>query len=77
MVLDCFLVEEGRQHGGFARSRNTVKALLVLRQMPVPDNGSLEGLTDFQGGKDNPPVTFEASGKSPAPCVPIFLGSLC
>lgn len=57
-----------------------VKALLVLRQVPVLDDGSLEGLTDFQGdtlAEDNPPVTFEASGKSPALCVLIFLGSLC
>lgn len=64
VVLDCFLVEEGRQRGGFASSRNMVKALLVLRQVPVLDDGFLEGLTDFQGGtlaKDNPPVTFEAS----------------
>ncbi|XP_045866642.1 tapasin-related protein isoform X2 [Meles meles] len=64
VVLDCFLVEEGRQLGGFASSRNMVKALLVLRQVPVLDDGSLEGLTDFQGGtlaEDNPPVTFEAS----------------
>ncbi|XP_030888854.1 tapasin-related protein isoform X3 [Leptonychotes weddellii] len=64
VVLNCFLVEEGRQHGGFASSRNTVKALLVLRQVPMLDDGSLEGFTDFQGGtlaKDNPPVTFEAS----------------
>uniref|UniRef100_A0A8C7C5J5 Tapasin-related protein n=2 Tax=Neovison vison TaxID=452646 RepID=A0A8C7C5J5_NEOVI len=41
-----------------------VKALLVLRQVPVLDDGSLEGLTDFQGdtlAEDNPPVTFEAS----------------
>ncbi|XP_027977035.1 tapasin-related protein isoform X2 [Eumetopias jubatus] len=64
VVLNCFLVEEGRQHGGFASSRNTVKALLVLRQVPVLDDSSLEGFTNFQGGtlaKDNPPVTFEAS----------------
>ena len=80
VVLDCFLVEEGRQRGGLASSRDMVKALLVLRQVPVLDDGSLEGFTDFQGGtlaKDNPPVTFEASGKSPPPYVPIFLGSLC
>ncbi|XP_044083064.1 tapasin-related protein isoform X1 [Neovison vison] len=64
VVLDCFLVEEGRHLGGFASSRNMVKALLVLRQVPVLDDGSLEGLTDFQGdtlAEDNPPVTFEAS----------------
>ncbi|KAK2499671.1 hypothetical protein MC885_021185 [Smutsia gigantea] len=41
-----------------------VKALLVLRQVPVTDDGSLEGFADFQGDthtKDNPLVTFEAS----------------
>lgn len=68
VVLDCFLVEEGRNLGGFAGSRNMVKAMLVLRQVPVLDDGSLEGFIDFQGGtlaKDNPSITFEASGKSP------------
>uniref|UniRef100_A0A8C2QS33 CD27 antigen n=1 Tax=Capra hircus TaxID=9925 RepID=A0A8C2QS33_CAPHI len=64
VVLDCFLVEEGGHHGGFASSENMVKAVLVLRQVPVPDDGSLEGLTDFQVDtltKDNPLITFEAS----------------
>ncbi|CAK7299077.1 Tapasin-related protein [Vulpes lagopus] len=64
VVLDCFLVEEGRNLGGFAGSRNMVKAMLVLRQVPVLDDGSLEGFIDFQGGtlaKDNPSITFEAS----------------
>ncbi|XP_014649430.1 PREDICTED: tapasin-related protein isoform X1 [Ceratotherium simum simum] len=64
VVLDCFLVEESGQRGAFASSGNMVKALLVLRQVPVLDDGSLEGFTDFQGGtlaKDDPPVTFEAS----------------
>lgn len=64
VVLDCFLVEEGKHHGGFASEKNMVKALLVLKQVPVLDDGSLEGFTDFQMStlsKDNPPVTFEAS----------------
>ncbi|XP_060514593.1 tapasin-related protein isoform X1 [Panthera onca] len=64
VVLDCFLVEEDRHPGSLASSRTTVEALLVLRQVPVLDDGSLEAFTDFQGGtlaKDNPPVTFEAS----------------
>nr|XP_031526607.1 tapasin-related protein isoform X1 [Vicugna pacos] len=64
VVLDCFLVKEGAHHGAFASSRNTVKALLVLKQVPVPDDGSLEGLTDFQGGtlaKDDAQIIFEAS----------------
>ncbi|XP_069437546.1 tapasin-related protein isoform X9 [Ovis canadensis] len=64
VVLDCFLMEEDGHHGGFASSENMVKAVLVLRQVPVPDDGSLEGLTDFQVDtltKDNPLITFEAS----------------
>uniref|UniRef100_A0A671DNG6 Tapasin-related protein n=1 Tax=Rhinolophus ferrumequinum TaxID=59479 RepID=A0A671DNG6_RHIFE len=64
VVLDCFLVEEGGHRGGFVSKENMVKALLVLRQVPVLDDGSLEGFTDFQldtRAKDNPPVTFEAS----------------
>lgn len=79
MVLDCFLMEEGGHHGGFASSENMVKAVLVLRQVPVPDDGSLEGLTDFQVDtltKDNSLITFEASGTSPSPCAPVLLGSL-
>lgn len=70
VVLDCFLVEEGKHRGGFASDKNMVKALLVLRQVPVLDDGSLEGFTDFQVStlvKDNPPVTFDASGKSARP----------
>ena len=64
VVLDCFLMEEGGHRGAFASSGNKMKALLVLKQAPVPDDGSLEGLTDFQVGtlaKDDPPITFEAS----------------
>ncbi|XP_054430680.1 tapasin-related protein isoform X1 [Pteronotus mesoamericanus] len=64
VVLDCFLVEEGKHHGGFASSKNMVKALLVLREVPMLDDGSLEGFGNFQlstVAKDNTPVTFEAS----------------
>ncbi|KAM5254888.1 tapasin-related protein isoform 2-T2 [Hipposideros larvatus] len=64
VVLDCLLVEEGQQRGGFVSKENMVKALLVLKQVPVLDDGSLEGFTDFQldtMATDNPPVTFEAS----------------
>ena len=79
MVLDCFLMEEGGHHGGFASSENMVKAVLVLRQVPVPDDGSLEGLTNFQLdtlAKDDPLINFEASGTSPPPCAPVLLSSL-
>ncbi|KAK1341464.1 LOW QUALITY PROTEIN: hypothetical protein QTO34_017871 [Cnephaeus nilssonii] len=61
VVLDCFLVEEGKHRGGFASDKNMVKALLAGA---VLDDGSLEGFTDFQVStlvKDNPPVTFDAS----------------
>ncbi|XP_077025911.1 tapasin-related protein isoform X2 [Tamandua tetradactyla] len=60
VVLDCLFVKEG----ALASTENIGQALLVLRQVPVLDDGSLEGFTDFQGdtvAKDNPPVTFEAS----------------
>ncbi|KAG8509069.1 Tapasin-related protein, partial [Galemys pyrenaicus] len=66
VVLDCFLVKESGHSRAFASSGNLVKALLVLRQVPVPDDGSLEGFTEFQEdtqAKDDPPVTFEASVK--------------
>ncbi|XP_037701533.1 tapasin-related protein isoform X2 [Choloepus didactylus] len=60
VVLDCLFVKEG----ALASSGNKAQALLVLRQVPVLDDGSLEGFTDFQGdtlAKDNTPTTFEAS----------------
>ncbi|XP_058138618.1 tapasin-related protein [Dasypus novemcinctus] len=60
VVLDCLFVKQG----ALARSVDTAQALLVLRRVPVLDDGSLEGFTDFQGDTlagDDPPVTFEAS----------------
>lgn len=66
VVLDCFLVKESGHHSAFASSGNMVKALLVLRQVPVMDDGSLEGFTEFQVdsvAKNDPPVIFEASVK--------------
>ncbi|XP_075863853.1 tapasin-related protein [Microcebus murinus] len=64
VVLDCFLAGEGGHRGALASSEDRVKALLVLRQVPVLDDGSLKDFTDFQGGtlaRDDPPVIFEAS----------------
>ncbi|XP_049738221.1 tapasin-related protein isoform X1 [Elephas maximus indicus] len=64
VVLDCFLVKDSGHHGTLASNENRAKALLVLRQVPVLDDGSLEGFTDFQMdtlAKDNLPVIFEAS----------------
>ncbi|XP_045410488.1 tapasin-related protein isoform X2 [Lemur catta] len=64
VVLDCFLAEEGGRRGTLASSEDRVKALLVLKQVPVLDDGSLKDFTDFQGGtpaRDDPPVIFEAS----------------
>lgn len=67
IVLDCFLVTEDRHRGAFASSGDRERALLVLKQVPVQDDGSLEGITDFQGStetKHDSPVIFEASGKN-------------
>ncbi|XP_005378843.1 PREDICTED: tapasin-related protein isoform X1 [Chinchilla lanigera] len=64
VILDCFLVTEAEHPRAFARDMNREKALLVLKQVPVLDDGSLEGFTDFQGdtvAKDDPLVIFEAS----------------
>ncbi|KAM6216241.1 LOW QUALITY PROTEIN: tapasin-related protein [Rhynchocyon petersi] len=64
VVLDCFLVKDSGHHGTFASNENRAKALLVLKQVPVLDDGSLEGFTDFQVGsvaQEDPPVTFVAS----------------
>ncbi|KAL1790746.1 tapasin-related protein [Sigmodon hispidus] len=64
IVLDCLLATEARHRGTFGSNGDREKALLVLKQVPVLDDGSLEGITDFQGsteGKDDPPLIFEAS----------------
>lgn len=64
IVLECLLVAEDRHRGAFASSGDREKALLVLKQVPVLEDGSLEGITDFQGStaaKDGSPVIFEAS----------------
>lgn len=64
IVLDCFLVTKDRHRGALASSGDREKALLVLKQVPVQDDGSLEGITDFQGSaaaEDGSPVIFEAS----------------
>ncbi|XP_051011348.1 tapasin-related protein [Acomys russatus] len=64
IVLDCFLVTKDRHRGAFASSGDREKALLVLKQVPVLDDGSLEGITDFQGStaaEDGSLIIFEAS----------------
>ncbi|KAK2101498.1 hypothetical protein P7K49_019164 [Saguinus oedipus] len=64
VVLDCFLVKDGEHHTALASSEKRQRASLVLRQVPVLDDGSLEDFTDFQGGmlaQDDPPVIFKAS----------------
>nr|XP_058938372.1 tapasin-related protein isoform X2 [Kogia breviceps] len=73
---------EGGHRGGFASRENMVKALLVLKQVPVQDDGSLESLTDFQGGtlaEDDPLITFEASVEfqvtTQTPSLNLLLGS--
>ncbi|XP_063495882.1 tapasin-related protein isoform X1 [Symphalangus syndactylus] len=64
VVLDCFLAKDGGHHGALASSEDRARASLVLKQVPVLDDGSLEDFTDFQGGtlaQDDPPIIFEAS----------------
>uniref|UniRef100_A0A8D2D140 Tapasin-related protein n=1 Tax=Sciurus vulgaris TaxID=55149 RepID=A0A8D2D140_SCIVU len=64
VILDCFLVMESGHREAFASNGNRKKALLLLKQVPVLDDGSLESFTDFQGGtvdKDDQLVMFEAS----------------
>lgn len=58
---------DGGHRGAFASPANRERALLVLKQVPVLEDSSLEGFTDFQGdmvAQDDPRVVFEASGKS-------------
>uniref|UniRef100_Q9BX59-3 Isoform gamma of Tapasin-related protein n=1 Tax=Homo sapiens TaxID=9606 RepID=Q9BX59-3 len=64
VVLDCFLAKDGAHRGALASSEDRARASLVLKQVPVLDDGSLEDFTDFQGGtlaQDDPPIIFEAS----------------
>lgn len=70
IVLDCFLVTEDRHRGAFASKGDRERALLVLKQVPVPDDGSLDDITDFQASTvadGDAPVIFEASGKNLLP----------
>lgn len=64
IVLDCFLVTEDRHGGAFGSNGDRERALLVLKQVPVLDDGSLEGVTDFQGSagaRRDSSIIFEAS----------------
>lgn len=64
IVFDCFLVTEDRHRGAFASKGDRERALLVLKQVPVPDDGSLDDITDFQAStvaEGDTPVIFEAS----------------
>lgn len=64
IVLECFLVTEDRHREAFASKGDRERALLVLKQVPVPDDGSLDDITDFQAStlaEDDTPVIFEAS----------------
>ncbi|XP_017738814.1 PREDICTED: tapasin-related protein isoform X3 [Rhinopithecus bieti] len=64
VVLDCFLAKDGGHRGALASSEDRARASLVLKQVPVLDDGSLEDFTDFQGGtlaQDDPTDIFEAS----------------
>lgn len=75
IVLECLLEAEDRHRGAFASSGDREKALLVLKQVPVLEDDSLEGITDFQGStaaKDGSPVVFEASGKR---CLGFLVGT--
>lgn len=70
VVLDCLLAKEGSRRGAFGSGGDRVKTLLVLKQVPVLDDGSLEGITNFQGdglSTDDSPATFEASGMTSLP----------
>nr|XP_033779673.1 tapasin-related protein [Geotrypetes seraphini] len=63
LVLDCIYVSESTGHsgmfpGGFTRE----KALLVFRNVSVPEHESLDGFTDFQSQpEDNEAMIFEAT----------------
>ncbi|XP_069889961.1 tapasin-related protein-like [Dipodomys merriami] len=64
VVFDCFLVTEGGSPGAWAARGPREKASLVLKGVSAPDDGSLEGLTDFQGDPvtpGDPSASFQAS----------------
>lgn len=64
VILDCFLAMDGGHRGAFASPANRERALLVLKQVPMLEDSSLEGFTDFQGdmvAQDDLRIVFEAS----------------
>lgn len=67
LILDCVLAkEDGHGWGISARPLNVAQATLVLKQVPVLDDGTLDSFTDFPGvpeAKEDNPIAFEASGE--------------
>ncbi|KAM9102124.1 tapasin-related protein isoform 1-T3 [Sarcophilus harrisii] len=65
LILDCSLTgEDGHGRGISASARDAAPATLVLKQVPVPDDGALDGFTDFPGvaaAQGDTPIAFEAS----------------
>ncbi|XP_043835396.1 tapasin-related protein isoform X2 [Dromiciops gliroides] len=65
LILDCSLAKDDGHHWGLSASKlNMAPATLVLKQVPVPDDGMLDGFTDFPGvseAQGDTPIAFEAS----------------
>ncbi|XP_030044122.1 tapasin-related protein isoform X2 [Microcaecilia unicolor] len=63
LVLDCTYVSESAGHGGmFPGGFTREKALLVLRNVSVPEHESLDSITDFQPQPvENEAMIFEAT----------------
>lgn len=69
VVLDCLYIEEtaGDLPGSFASSFSQDSATLVLRDVSVINDGSLDDVTNYEvpGASTGsaPPLIFEASGE--------------
>ncbi|XP_027691736.1 tapasin-related protein [Vombatus ursinus] len=65
LILDCILVKEDEHGWGISASQlNEAQATLVLKQVPVLDDGTLDSFTDFPGvpaAKGDTPIALEAS----------------
>ncbi|XP_051833307.1 tapasin-related protein isoform X2 [Antechinus flavipes] len=65
LILDCSLAGEDAHPWGISAGKpDAARATLVLRQVPVPDDGALDGFTDFPGvtaAQGDAPIVFEAS----------------
>ncbi|XP_068940553.1 tapasin-related protein isoform X2 [Petaurus breviceps papuanus] len=82
LILDCVLAkEDGYGWGISASPLNVAQATLVLKQVPVLDDGTLDSFTDFPGvsaANGDTPIAFEASvARVQLPHAEVLLHAAC